>query len=102
MFFMQQDELIEATSLCRWHNAELSFVQSLQESGLVSMTTIQETRFIPSDELQNLEKLIRMHYEFGINLEGIETVAHLLQKIAGLNEQILQLKNRLQLYEEID
>jgi len=34
-----------------------------------------------------------------INLEGIETVTHLLQRINLLQNEIIVLKNRLRLYE---
>ena len=47
----------------------------------------------------NLEKFIRLYYELDINLEGIETITHLLQRINSLQDEIIILKNRLRLYE---
>jgi hypothetical protein len=68
--------------------------------GLTEITTIEQSRFIDTERLLDLEKFVRLHYELDINLEGIEAITHLLQKIKSLQEEINSLKNRLYLYEE--
>jgi hypothetical protein len=50
-------------------------------------------------QLNELEKIIRLYYELDINLEGIETVIHLLQRINDMQDEITLLKNRLRLHE---
>lgn len=97
---MQKEDWIPATAFCSSHNIEISFVRSLQESGLVEMTTIREEAFIPAAHLQELEKIIRLHYDMDINLEGIETITHLLQQIHAMQAEIASLKNQLRFYEE--
>jgi hypothetical protein len=99
---MQKEELIPAAEFCASHNIEISFVRTLQQSGLIEMATVQETGFIPAEQLQQLEKIVRMHYEMDINLEGIETITHLLQRIGRQQQEILQLKNKLRIYESND
>jgi hypothetical protein len=69
---------------------------------LIEITTIEETRFIDTAQLQQLEKIVRFYYELDINLEGIETVTHLLQRIIAMQDEITRLKNRLRLYEAIE
>lgn len=96
---MQNDELIAANEFCTHYNVEYSFLSSLQQSGLIEVTTIQETGFIPISELQNLEKLVRLHYELDINVEGIEAITFLLQKVEHMQNELAALKNRLRLYE---
>jgi hypothetical protein len=46
-----------------------------------------------------LEKLVRLYYEMDINLEGIETITYLLNCMHGMQQQIVKLKNHIQLYE---
>jgi hypothetical protein len=45
-----------------------------------------------------LEKCIHL-YELDINLEGIETIRYLLNRLTDMQEKMLELKNRLALYE---
>jgi hypothetical protein len=97
---MQTEYLIAIDdNFCARHGIEISFLNSLQQTGLIEITIIQETRFIESAQLQQLEKFIRFYYELDINLEGIETIHHLLQRINSMQEEIIHLKNKLRLYE---
>ena len=96
---MQKDYLIAVEEFCVSNDIEISFISSLQQTGLIEITTIKETGFIDASQLQQLEKFIRFYYELDINLEGIETIIHLLKRITSLQNEIIALKNRLRLYE---
>jgi hypothetical protein len=96
---MEVEYLIPIDKFCASHNIEISFISSLQESGLIEITTIKESTFIEADQLQKLEKFVRLYYELDINLEGIETVNYLLQRINVLQDEITILKNKLRIYE---
>jgi beta-phosphoglucomutase-like phosphatase (HAD superfamily) len=96
---MQTEYLIAVDEFCANHNIEISFISSLQQTGMIEITTIKETEFIDAGQLQQLEKFIRLYYELDINLEGIETITHLLQRINSLQDEIIVLRNRLRLYE---
>ena len=96
---MQTEKLIAINDVCINHNIEISFISSLQQNGLIEITTIKETGFIVAEQLQQLEKFIRLYYELDINLEGIDTITHLLQRIKFLQDEIIELKNRLSFYE---
>ncbi|MCX6234083.1 MAG: chaperone modulator CbpM [Bacteroidetes bacterium] len=96
---MQTGYLIAVNEFCANHNIEISFISSLQQTGLIEITTIKETGFIDASQLQHLEKIVRLYYELDINLEGIETITHLLQRIKSLQDEIIALRNRLRLYE---
>src|SRR5450759_158495 len=96
---MQTEYLIAVDKFCANHNIEISFISSLQQTGLIEITTIKETGFINAGQLQQLEKFILLYYELDINLEGIETITHLLQRINSLQDEIIALRNRLRLYE---
>jgi hypothetical protein len=96
---MKKGNMIPANEFCAYHNIEISFINSLQEAGLIEITTIKETDYIPESQLNELEKIIRLYYELDINLEGIETVIHLLQRMSDMQDEIKVLKNKLRLYE---
>lgn len=99
---MENEGMIKAQEFCMSHNIEISFLHSLRESGLLETTTIEETIFISHDQLPELEKLVRFHYDMDINLEGIEAIHHLLQQVKEMQEEIKAVKRRLSLYEKIE
>jgi len=91
--------LIAANDFCVYHQVEHTFITSLQEAGLVEITIIDQTTYIPESELQKLEKMIRLHNELEINIAGIEAITHLLQRIEAMQEDMRGLKNQLRMYE---
>ena len=96
---MQQGELIPAGVFCEYHHAELSFIRGLHDSGLIGLTMQDGAVYLPSGELPELEKFIRLHYELSINPEGIEAIAHLLGRVNVLQEENRSLRNKLLRYE---
>ena len=99
---MTNEEMVAAHEFCISHNVEITFLHSLCESGLLEITTVKEDVFINQDMLPELEKLVRLHYDMDINLEGIEVIHHLLQQINAMQAEMRVLKNKLDLYEKID
>lgn len=97
---METGHLISAEEFCINHQIEISFIFFLQEFGLVEVTTIKETSYIDADQLQKLEKILRLYYDLDINIEGIEAITHLLNRVNDMQAEITTLKNRLSLYEE--
>ncbi|MBA4138994.1 MAG: chaperone modulator CbpM [Segetibacter sp.] len=99
---MQTEDLIAANDFCTHHKIEYSFINSLNEYGLITITTVHENRYIPLSELGRLEQFVRLHTDLDINLEGLEAISNLLQKIEGMQNQITALKNKLRMLEVRD
>ncbi|WP_300433895.1 chaperone modulator CbpM [Christiangramia sp.] len=96
---MKNEDLIPAEEICMHYEVERQFVSSLYESGIIEIITIQETEYIHCDHLANLERMMRLHQDLDISLEGLEAINHLLEKIGELQKENMGLKNRLNLYE---
>lgn len=96
---MNEQNLIAIEEICIHHNIEVSFIHSLQKTGLVKVIRVKEALFIEDEQLPYLEKYIDFHYTLGINLEGIETINHLLQRMDALQKEVAQLKNKLNFYQ---
>ena len=98
---MQMEEMISVDEFCVHHNIETSFIYSLKESGLIEVQIIEEKIMIPYEQLSSLERIVRLYYELGINLEGLETISYLLQRMNDMQQEIIRLNNRLRAYEAI-
>jgi len=94
-----KEQLIPAQTICSHYNIEISFVDTLHHMGLIQVEIVEQNQFIHEDQISELEKIIRLHTELDINLEGIDIVLNLLQKERELQYEILMLKNKLRLYE---
>ena len=99
---MGEEELIAIEKFCAFHNVEITFISTLKENGLIDVITIDDDDFIKMDQLGLLEKIVRFHYDLEINLQGIETINYLLQRLETMQEEVISLKNRLSFYETIE
>jgi len=96
---MNERPLISTQTLCLHYSIEISFLDALNKIGLIQIEIIEQNQFIHQDQISNLEKIIRLHNELNVNLEGIDVVFNLLQKERKLRNELNALKNRLGLYE---
>jgi hypothetical protein len=98
---MYKKKLIPAVEFCTNHHIDTSFISSLQKTGLIEIITIKEKGYIHESKLRELERIVRFYYELDINLEGIETINYLLNRNNELQDEIIALRNRLRLFEDI-
>jgi hypothetical protein len=96
---MKAQDLILAQTICSHYSIEVSFVDALNQMGLIQIEIIEHSQYIHQDQISDLEKIIRLHNELNINLEGIDIVFNLLRKEEELRQELTTLKNRLRLYE---
>ncbi len=94
-----EKNLIEITTLCSTYEIEFSFIDALYKTGLIQIVIIEQEQFIDQDQISDLEKMIRLHHELNVNIEGIDVVFNLLKKEKELREELIALKNRLRIYE---
>ena len=96
---MRIDDLIAVNEFCVHHKIEISFINLLQQNGLIKTRIIESNYFVEKEQLPQLEKFVHFYYDMDINMEGIETITYLLQRIENLQNEIIELKNRLHFYD---
>lgn len=97
---MSTENFIPINILCTHYKVEMSFFSRLNENGLLEITTIDDTRYVHFEKISEIEKIIRMHNDLDVNVEGIDVVFNLLEKIDKLQNELTSLRNRLRLYED--
>lgn len=97
---MSNEKLIPINQLCVHYQVEMSLFFELQDFGIIEILTIEDSYFIHEDKIRVVEKVVRMQKDLNINLEGVDTVLNLLDKINNLQTELNTVKNRLRLYED--
>lgn len=85
---------IEIEEYCNYCNIEVTFIKELYASGLIELEIQETQQLIDFDQIPSIEKYTRMHYDLSINMEGLEVIHNLLQKMNEMQHEIQQLKNR--------
>lgn len=92
-------EKIIISEYCSHYNIETSFVEVLEEMGILEISREENEIFLDPECLQDLERCRQLHYDLHVNPEGIDVILNLLKKQTKLSNEILELKNRLKLHE---
>jgi len=93
-----ETDIIALNDFCSSHQIEVSFIQSLEEHGLVQTVIIDQSICVHVNELPKLERIVRLYQELNINPEGLDVIDHLLKRIEAMQREISELRNRLDFY----
>ena len=91
---MEQEQLIPVDIVCTHHKIDYTFIDSLGSAGLIELNIIEGKPFVHPSQLIDLERFICFHYELDINVEGIEAIAGLLERMKKLQEELQTLKQK--------
>lgn len=98
---MSIESYIPIQTICTHYKVETTFLEGLNDYGLIEITTIEQSPCIHQNHIKSLESMIRLHDDLNLNFEGIDTVLNLLEKVEQLQDELRGLKNRLGIYEDL-
>nr|WP_302831686.1 chaperone modulator CbpM [uncultured Bacteroides sp.] len=93
-----QNELIIISEYCDKCHIEPSFIEMLQECGLIDIQAENGERYLLFSQLPDVERYSRMYYDLSINMEGIDAIHHLLERMEEMRREIHSLHSRLRLF----
>lgn len=88
---------IKITEFCENEKIETSFLLELNREGLLHLKKQEEVEYIDQNDLPQIEMFARWHYELGVNLEGIDAMRHMLERMKKMQRQIQILEKKLQI-----
>lgn len=96
---MEELHVISIEKISAHFGVPLSFISELEEIKLIEIENYKNVKCIKVSSIQTLEKLIRLHYDLNINIEGLDVINNLLNQVTQLQEENLYLRNRLKRFE---
>jgi chaperone modulatory protein CbpM len=97
---MEANNTIAVADFCTFYQIEVDFIEELQRSGLLSVSLIANEPYLTQEQLPQVERFVRLHYDLNINVAGIEAIEHLLGRLTYMQQQVARLHNRLAAYED--
>ena len=97
---MANPKIVSIHKICSFYDVPISFFDNLAEYELIEIVNVNEQKFIKEDSINKFEKILRLHYDLHVNMEGIDVITNLLNKIDDLQAENNRLKNILSFYEQ--
>ena len=96
---MSIQKYIRITDFCKGHALQESFLYELHEVELIEILEVEHQPVIRQSQLDRLERLVRLHLDLEISPQGLLAVDHLLDRMEALQEEVLELRRRLNRWE---
>ncbi len=87
---------ITISQFCEIYEIPSDFIESLQKYELIELIRAENTAYIHNEQVAQIEKFMRLHYDLNINFEGLDVIHNLLNQLETLQQEIILLKNKLQ------
>jgi len=83
---------ISINQFCELYEVPNTFVTSLIEYKLIEPIKDGSELYIVENQLQHVERYMRLYYDLNINFEGLDVINNLLLKINKLEQELNKLK----------
>lgn len=97
---METINLISIQQFCTQYEIPITFINTLHEYELIEIIVTKDKNYLKEAQIERIEKMIRLHYDLEINLEGIHVIDNLIDRLENLQSQITKLNNKLKFYED--
>ena len=96
---MDKGDIIAIEELCTHYQLEPVFFDTIHEFGLIECSIIDESKYVHQEIIKDIETIIHLHLELEINLQGVEAILHLLQKVNHLQSELDAARIKLNQFE---
>ena len=83
--------MITITEIIRVHRVRPELLDELQQLGLLRVQPEPEP-CIEDEQLETLERMLRLHRDLGVNPAGIETIQHMRLRVEALQRRVRELE----------
>lgn len=90
-----ETELIIISEYCTRSKIEPEFIIQLENERLIEVYEENDIRYIHISQLKRLEQYAEWYYNLSINIEGIDVIHNLLDKIDKMQGDMARMKQRL-------
>lgn len=98
---METKNLISIQQFCSNYNIPKSFIDSLYDYELIEIVFEENEYYLRLTEINEVEKMMRLHYDLDINMEGVDAIYNLLKQVDSLKKEITLLQNKLRFYRDL-
>lgn len=96
---MKKISYILIQHFCETTKVEPEFIEQLFEYGLIQHLEHGDAPAVHQEEIPKIERMARLHYDLDINLEGLQVIAHMREKMIQMQKEMLELQRKLKRFE---
>ncbi|TDS20802.1 MerR-like DNA binding protein [Maribacter caenipelagi] len=96
---MNSENYIQIEVYCERTQTPREFIDDLLEFDMIEVRQIENKIYVEPEYIVEIERIYRLREDLGINMEGIDTLNHMIKKVNRLEQELKLLRDRLTIYE---
>ncbi len=96
---MENTNYIPISVFCEHHQLETNFIQILEDNDLITTITYKEVPCLQAENLEQLEKYVRLHRDLNVHPQDLDIIEHLIQKLEEAQTKLNDLQTLVLFYE---
>lgn len=92
---MEAENYIAVKDFCERHNLKEPLILAFDEYNLIHLNQVGEEYFMLENEIEKVERMVRLCHEFNISLDDKEVVYYLMRRVIKLQCELMVMKKRL-------
>lgn len=97
-----ETDLIIINEYCEKSHTDPEFLISLEEGGLIEIRRVNGKQYLLVSQLSELERYSHLYYDLSINIEGIDAIRHMLERMRTLQHEVYRLRRQLHCFKQND
>jgi len=93
----RQNRGISIETFCEFHQVKHEQIHAFIEFGIVEIKRVEEVVIIPEEQVEHLERCLRLTNDLGVNMEGLEVITNMRGKMLRMQQELDRLAH---LYDE--
>lgn len=92
-----EHQLIIIDTYCQRTSIQQRFIHDLNGLGLITLVREDEVPCIQDTDIPKIEQLHRIHTDLNVNMEGLDIIYNMLNRMQNMQEEIRQLRQELEI-----
>lgn len=84
----EQKSGITLQTFCEFHRVKHQQILAFIDFGLVEIKRVEEVIIIPEEQVEHLERCLRLANDLGVNLEGLEVITNMRTKMLRMQREL--------------
>ncbi|MEO7175315.1 MAG: chaperone modulator CbpM [Saprospiraceae bacterium] len=96
---MANKAMILVETLSIHYQVEPKYFRALAAEGIIEIHQFEQADYIDEDKIRHLERILRLQKDLNLDIDSVDIIFTLLNRIEGLNAELNSLRNKIEFYE---
>ncbi len=80
--------MLDSAEICRRLGILPADLEAMEDEGLITLAVILDGKALPSEQLDRLAMIVRLHKDLGVNLPGVDVILEMRRRMIQMRREV--------------